>query len=625
MAELDAEARTDLSDADYGVVRGSGEDKVRKFPIPDEAHGRNALARMNQSDLTPEEKRTLVSKIRRKFPNIEVSEDVLRSVGLKKSDQTRVLSAVVFDKGSFSRPTVEEWARRNLLSLARPIETAQSITLFQKDSEKVPQPIPIAPGITALFVEEDAEELDAFIPFAKVDEEKRIVYGEVYVPYLVDTQGDFALPEDIEKAAHDFMIMGLLGNIDTEHDFVPNGCRVVESWVAKAGDPLFTPGSWVVGTKILNDTVWQKIKKGDLNGYSMAGRGKRVYDEDKQYPLIYKNQDATTEKTEKTKPTRLTDMGIRFITVTKKGANRRDWKILKADSIADYVPIYKSFEQRLADKEIGANESRITDIILKTLRNFFFGDGSHPGRLVPPTPPERKEQPMPGQEQKANLSFEALAEITKAALERTAAFEACVLGLIAKSPEMTRAVENDPVLKAMLSNFNAEDIKAVVQKAMGVAFLMAPSSNVVKLPVPVNFFGARLGTVDFSVLQSQGANPGGITAGSPSAGGVMMKAEDIQKEVDGLKAKLAQIEASSKADPEIKTALADLQKSLTGLKAQVDTMAMATKPIPPSPPPPGAASDPNFTKGKDTTKGVSFYGGAERQDSFAFVRTPRKN
>ena len=45
--------------------------KERKYPIPDAAHARNALARVEQYG-TPEEKRQVKAAVRKKFPSIKI-------------------------------------------------------------------------------------------------------------------------------------------------------------------------------------------------------------------------------------------------------------------------------------------------------------------------------------------------------------------------------------------------------------------------------------------------------------------------------------------------------------------------------------------------------------------------
>jgi len=101
-------------------------------------------------------------------------------------------------------------------------------------------------------------------------EEKRIVWAEVYVPNVPDSDGDFMDHEGVEKAAYQFMMDLNLKKIDVQHsnDLVP-GASVVESFIARKGDPDFIEGSWVVGVHIPDDATWSQIKKGEINGFSL--------------------------------------------------------------------------------------------------------------------------------------------------------------------------------------------------------------------------------------------------------------------------------------------------------------------------------------------------------------------
>lgn len=109
------------------------------------------------------------------------------------------------------------------------------------------------------------------------NEMKQIVIGELYVPYdqknpeSIDTQGHACTAEEIEKAAYRFMEDMNLKKVDMQHNFVPGFGCVVESYIAKQGDPMFVPGSWIVGVKITDDQVWSKIMKGEITGFSLAG------------------------------------------------------------------------------------------------------------------------------------------------------------------------------------------------------------------------------------------------------------------------------------------------------------------------------------------------------------------
>jgi hypothetical protein len=114
------------------------------------------------------------------------------------------------------------------------------------------------------------------IEFKKLDGEEQIVFGEVYAPGFPDSQGDFMTPDEIRKMAYGFMRKGLVSNIDTNHSRSPNGSYVVESFIARDDDPIFIPGSWVIGVKVPDAAVWQMVKSGELNGFSLDGMGLRT-------------------------------------------------------------------------------------------------------------------------------------------------------------------------------------------------------------------------------------------------------------------------------------------------------------------------------------------------------------
>lgn len=111
--------------------------------------------------------------------------------------------------------------------------------------------------------------------FRKFDNDKQIAYGEVYAPNVPDSQGDFMTAEEIEKMAHGFLREGRVTNIDTEHDLEDNGCVVVESFVARKGDPDFTEGAWVMAVHVPDATMWDDVKKGEFGGFSMYGKAVR--------------------------------------------------------------------------------------------------------------------------------------------------------------------------------------------------------------------------------------------------------------------------------------------------------------------------------------------------------------
>lgn len=104
---------------------------------------------------------------------------------------------------------------------------------------------------------------------AEVDEQ-RMVFAEVYVPNVPDTDNEFMTAETIREMAYKFMKDQNQRQIDVNHDNeLVEGACVVESFIARKDDPLFIEGAWVVGIHVDNDDVWDQIKKGEINGFSM--------------------------------------------------------------------------------------------------------------------------------------------------------------------------------------------------------------------------------------------------------------------------------------------------------------------------------------------------------------------
>lgn len=111
-----------------------------------------------------------------------------------------------------------------------------------------------------------------YVDIKKSDDKKRIVFAEVYAPDRPDSDNEFMRADEIEKMAYGFMKTMKLDAIDHQHsqneaDAV--GCVVVESFIARKGDPDFIEGAWVVGMYIGNDELWAKVEKGEINGFSM--------------------------------------------------------------------------------------------------------------------------------------------------------------------------------------------------------------------------------------------------------------------------------------------------------------------------------------------------------------------
>jgi hypothetical protein len=99
---------------------------------------------------------------------------------------------------------------------------------------------------------------------------------------VVDRQGDWISPEEIEKAAYQYVLnsrkAGHQHKRDGDQPF--HAGDMIESFVMtpekveKMGLPDSTPIGWWVGYKIHDDDAWSKVKKGEVTGFSIHGRGK---------------------------------------------------------------------------------------------------------------------------------------------------------------------------------------------------------------------------------------------------------------------------------------------------------------------------------------------------------------
>lgn len=116
------------------------------------------------------------------------------------------------------------------------------------------------------------------------DASQQLVYGIVLSPDVLDSQGDIASADVIEKAAHSYLVQSRKS--DVQHAEVLKGfggkpiADIVESYIAPqdmtvAGQPVLK-GAWVMGMRINDPDVWDRVLKGELTGFSIGGTAERV-------------------------------------------------------------------------------------------------------------------------------------------------------------------------------------------------------------------------------------------------------------------------------------------------------------------------------------------------------------
>lgn len=151
------------------------------------------------------------------------------------------------------------------------------------DSETYAISMVEAPAIESDFVALSKEEEDKVQVFLESNE-KHMVYGAALIPnkdiYRNNGEQEFYISftkESIEKMSQDFMKEYRQHEVKTDHDEVANEVCVVESWLvqdaykdkANALGINVPEGTWMVGMKVNNIETWDRIKAGELKGFSV--------------------------------------------------------------------------------------------------------------------------------------------------------------------------------------------------------------------------------------------------------------------------------------------------------------------------------------------------------------------
>lgn len=111
--------------------------------------------------------------------------------------------------------------------------------------------------------------LNAPVRIKKINNDEQIVTGEVYAPDVIDSHREMMRPNAVRQLAHRFLLEKKTDRIDIMHNNKAINASMVESYIAKANDPDFAEGAWVLAVKINDEAVWADVRSGKLNGYSL--------------------------------------------------------------------------------------------------------------------------------------------------------------------------------------------------------------------------------------------------------------------------------------------------------------------------------------------------------------------
>jgi len=137
------------------------------------------------------------------------------------------------------------------------------------------------------------------------DNEKHIVLGPAMIPdqkiFRKDAQGNpyyvYFSPDTIKMIAEKYMRNKYTDNNDTMHDGKAiKDIHVLESWIkedtqdksSKYGFENLPVGTWFVSMKVNNPKIWEEVKSGKLNGFSVSGFFEEVASFTREEMFLYK-------------------------------------------------------------------------------------------------------------------------------------------------------------------------------------------------------------------------------------------------------------------------------------------------------------------------------------------------
>ncbi len=124
----------------------------------------------------------------------------------------------------------------------------------------------------------------------KATEEDRYVFGIVLEPLTgkgsdVDLQDDYYSKETIHKASDTWMISNHANGIN-HTKWADDRITVLQNYIAPVdfefGDETIKKGTWLMGARINDDDLWEDVKNGDYEGWSIGGMGVTIYDNDNE-------------------------------------------------------------------------------------------------------------------------------------------------------------------------------------------------------------------------------------------------------------------------------------------------------------------------------------------------------
>lgn len=120
----------------------------------------------------------------------------------------------------------------------------------------------------------------------KSDDDKMLAFGWASISMRVDGeliedwQGDIIEPEELERAAYEYVLLYREGGEMHERGgaavLIESVVFTEEKMQAMGIPPGTLPIGWWIGFKVLDEDVWEKVKNGTYRMFSIEGEAERV-------------------------------------------------------------------------------------------------------------------------------------------------------------------------------------------------------------------------------------------------------------------------------------------------------------------------------------------------------------
>ena len=141
----------------------------------------------------------------------------------------------------------------------------------------------MSPAIESNFIHLSKHQVE----LKEIDAEKRIIMGAALIPdKQIYRKNDKTKDEyyiyfskaTIRKASELFLMNANQNNSTLEHSQKLKGLSVVESWIIEGENDKsknygfdLPQGTWMISMKVNNDEIWDKVKLGEVKGFSIEG------------------------------------------------------------------------------------------------------------------------------------------------------------------------------------------------------------------------------------------------------------------------------------------------------------------------------------------------------------------